>query len=316
VPNSLLEVRSLKKYYTLGHKRSVRAVDGVSFSVNRGEFLGIVGESGCGKSSLGRMALRLIEPTAGQVFFAGRDITALPPARLGSLRRSMQMIFQNPFGSFNPKMRVGEALTEVGRYHGMSRRAAADRIGELLSYIGLSAEVLSRIPRELSGGQLQRLAIARSLITGPEFIVADEPVSALDVSVQAQLLNLLCDLRRRLEMTMLFISHDIMVVEYLCDRAAVMYLGKIVEIAPAEELFLRPLHPYTKALIGAVPKLTPPAEGQEDLLEGDPAAAIAPGGGCRFAPRCRFCRDICRNTEPELLPRGEGHYAACHVTEF
>jgi peptide/nickel transport system ATP-binding protein len=313
VPEALLELRSLKKHYALGRRRVVRAVDDVSLSVDRGEFLGIVGESGCGKSSLGRMVLRLIEPSAGQVLFKGRDITALSHARLGPLRRSMQMIFQNPSGSFNPKMRVGDALTEVGRYHGMSRSAAAERIGELLSYIGLSAEILSRIPRELSGGQLQRLAIARSLITGPEFIVADEPVSALDVSVQAQLLNLLCDLRRRLEMTMLFISHDIMVVEYLCDRVAVMYLGVIVEIAPAEELFLQPLHPYTKALIAAAPKLEGGTGAAEPLLEGDPAASFAIGPGCRFAPRCRFCRDICRTAAPELVKRGEGHYAACHL---
>ncbi|MDR2630299.1 MAG: ABC transporter ATP-binding protein, partial [Spirochaetaceae bacterium] len=259
----LLEVRGLKKYFPLSRGRLLRAVDDVSFRIDPQEILGIVGESGCGKSTLGRLALRLMEPTAGQVFFRGKDITALGRHRLSAIRGAMQMVFQNPFGSFNPKIRIAGALMEVCRYYGMSREAGTERISALFADTGLSGDLLTRWPQELSGGQLQRLAITRALLSDPALLVADEPVSALDVSVQAQLLNLLVGLRKSRSLGMVFISHDMAVVEYLCDRVAVMYLGQIVETAPAGELFGNTRHPYTRSLIAAVPRLdrTPdPAE--------------------------------------------------------
>jgi ABC-type oligopeptide transport system ATPase subunit len=241
----LLEVRGLKKYFPPKGGTALRAVNGVSFTLGENEILGIVGESGCGKSTLGRLALRLIEPTAGQVFFRGQEITAP--------HRAMQMVFQNPFASFNPRLRITESLMEVCRFYGMSRAAGRAEIAALFADMGLSTDLLDCRPRVLSGGQLQRLALCRALLSNPALIVADEPLSALDVSIQAQLLNLLSDLRTTRSLSMLFISHDMTVVEYLCDRVAVMYRGQIVELAGTEELFRSPLHPYTKSLIAAVP---------------------------------------------------------------
>ncbi|MDR0554406.1 MAG: ABC transporter ATP-binding protein [Treponema sp.] len=320
--DTLLRLNGLSKRFFQGAGQTVRAVEKVSFSVRRGEFFGVVGESGCGKSTLGRLILRLIEASEGRVFFNGEDITAASKRRMALLRPSMQMVFQNPFASFDPKMPLGASLEEVARFYGLSRKERPDRILELLDYINLSVDVLPRLPKELSGGQLQRLAIARSLITNPAFIVADEPVSALDVSVQAQLLNLLSDLKRRLNLTMLFISHDIQVVKYLCDRAAVMYMGGVVEIAGVEELFTRPLHPYTRALIASAPKLngeapypvdTPDPKDTPDPV--DTPDSMNPWEawiGCRFAPRCPLRDDRCLS-EPSLQAEGgDDHSVACH----
>jgi oligopeptide/dipeptide ABC transporter ATP-binding protein len=319
----LLRLDGLSKRFFRGAGETVRAVEKVSFSIRRGEFFGVVGESGCGKSTLGRLILRLIEASEGQVFFKGEDITAASKQRMSRLRPLMQMVFQNPFASFDPKMTLGASLAEAAKFHGLSRNEGQDRILELLGQVNLSADALTRLPKELSGGQLQRLAIARSLITGPVFIVADEPVSALDVSIQAQLLNLLYDLKERLNLTMLFISHDIQVVKYLCDRAAVMYMGGIVEIAGAEDLFTRPLHPYTRALIAAAPKLNA-ADGtaREDSVPENPTDSTNPPdsanpweewNGCRFAPRCPLRVERCLSEPPPLIEGGDGHSVACHI---
>jgi len=316
----VLQVRDLKKYYPTGSggafgkpKKMLHALDGVSFEVRRGEILGIVGESGCGKSTLGRCVLRLVDITGGSVVFEGRDITSLPRAALKNCRRDMQMIFQNPYSSFDPKQSIGSALREVGQVHGQSRQQTEDRIRELLEDISLPEDILLRSPGELSGGQLQRLAIARALLLDPHFIVADEAVSALDVSVQAQILNLIVDLRQKLSMTMMFISHDMTVVEHTCDTVAVMYLGRIVEMAPTAELFANVLHPYTQALLSAIPKADPDLEKQRIILEGDVQSAIDLPKGCRFASRCRRCTEQCRQSEPELRDFGGGHRAACHL---
>jgi oligopeptide/dipeptide ABC transporter ATP-binding protein len=320
----LLEVRDLKKYFpvsgALGGGQVLRAVDGISFTLGRDEILGIVGESGCGKSTLGRLALRLIEPTAGQVFFRGQEITALRRRSLGPVRRAMQMVFQNPFASFNPKLRIAESLLEVCRYYGMSRVAGRDRIAGLLADTGLSEDILPRWPRELSGGQLQRLAITRALLSDPSLIVADEPLSALDVSIQAQLLNLLDTLRKTRSLSMLFISHDMTVVEYLCSRVAVMYLGRIVETASAEELFRFPLHPYTQSLIAAAPRLDGRRDTEPLPLKGEtPAAPLSgAGAGCAFAPRCPRSAARCHVEAPQLREAGlrtcgSGHLVRCHL---
>jgi oligopeptide/dipeptide ABC transporter ATP-binding protein len=310
----LVAVRALSKVFYRGAGRAIQAATDVNFSIPEGEFFGVVGESGCGKSTLGRLILRLIEPSGGQVFFEGQEISALAGRPLARLRRGMQMIFQNPFASFDPKRTLGFSLGEAARFHGRSREAAQERIRELLAYIKLPEETLSRLPKELSGGQLQRLAIARSLITEPRFIVADEPVSALDVSVQAQLLNLLYDLKRRLRLTMLFISHDIQVVEYLCDRVAVMYMGRIVEMAGAAEIFNRPLHPYTRALIAAAPKLDLSHRdfAWRDSLNAGPEDPPEEQRGCRFAPRCSLSGGRCLEAAPPLIEGGAGHYVACY----
>ncbi len=308
----------LKKYFPMDKgplrrsRRMLRAVDDVSFSIAKGEIMGIVGESGCGKSTLGRVLLNLTPATEGKLFFQGDDITGLNRRGMKPYRPRMQMIFQNPFASFNPKQRVGRALMEVGRVHGMSPDAARARIEALMDMVHLPAEMLERSPSELSGGQLQRLAIARSLILNPDFIVADEPVSALDVSVQAQILNLIMELRARLHMTMLFISHEMTVVEHICDRVAVMYLGRIVETGPTEALFSNLMHPYAQALISAIPKADPDEVKARIVLEGDIPSAIDLPAGCRFSSRCPRCTEECLRSEPELVDTGRGHLVACH----
>ncbi|MFA6942037.1 MAG: oligopeptide/dipeptide ABC transporter ATP-binding protein, partial [Clostridiaceae bacterium] len=272
-----------------------------------------VGESGCGKSTLGRCLLRLIDITDGEIIFEGENITRKSRGEIKPYRRNMQMIFQNPFSSFNPKMRIGESMREVGHVYKMSREVTKSKILQLLEYISLSEDVLGRNPGELSGGQLQRLAIARALLLNPSFIVADEPVSALDVSVQAQILNLVVDLREQFKMTLMFISHEMTVVEHICDTVAVMYLGKIVELAPTEELFKNLLHPYTQALMSAIPKADPEISTERIMLVGDIPNAIDLPRGCRFASRCRECMEICTKSEPELKDMGNGHLVACHL---
>lgn len=308
----LIEVRHIKRYF--GAKdRPVRAVDDVSFAIRRGETLGLVGESGSGKSTIGRTVLRLLECTSGQVLYRGQDIGALSSERLRKLRSKLQIIFQDPYASLNPKMRIGAILGEALATHGLAKgRGERDRrIAELLETVGLQPEHAERFPHEFSGGQRQRIGVARALAVEPEFIVADEPLSALDVSIQSQVINLLADLRERLGLTMLFISHDLDVVEYLCDRVVVLYLGRVMEVASTAELFERPLHPYTQALLAASPKPDPLIENLAVPLQGDIPSPMAPPSGCVFRTRCPHAIDACARTLPtpeEILP---GRFSAC-----
>ncbi|MCL2197164.1 MAG: ABC transporter ATP-binding protein [Treponema sp.] len=315
----MLEVKDLKKYFKLSGRRQLWAVNGVSFQVQKNEVLGVVGESGCGKSTLGRLILRLIEPSEGQVFFDGEEITGISRRALSSKRRNMQMVFQNPFASFNPKIRIGKALTEVCLYYGMSAGESKERIEQRLNDTGLSADLLNRWPRELSGGQLQRLAITRAILSQPSLLVADEPLASLDVSVQAQLLNLLEDLRKNSSMMMIFISHDMNVVEYFCDKAAVMYMGVIMELIPASELSLHSIHPYTKSLRASAPRLdvfkdsiTAPAD-EKTVLKGEPVSQTHIKG-CPFAPRCPEAKPRCRENMPELREVSQGHWVRCYFS--
>jgi oligopeptide/dipeptide ABC transporter ATP-binding protein len=310
---NLVAVENLKKHY-----KKVRAVDGVSFEIAAGETLGLVGESGCGKSTLGRAILRLQEPTAGRVQIDGVDVTALDEKPLRAFRRRAQIIFQDPYASLNPRMTIGEALAEPLEIHALhgDRAGRERRVRELLERVGLRAEMAARFPHEFSGGQRQRIGIARALAVEPKFIVADEPLSALDVSIQAQIVNLLVALQSEQKLTYLFISHDLKVVEHLCDRVAVMYLGRIVELAPAAELYARPLHPYTRALLSAVPMLDPEKQRVRILLEGDPPSPADPPSGCAFHPRCPLYAkkerpEVCRSETPPLDEKA-GHPAACH----
>jgi len=294
-------------------KKVLHAVSDVSISVPKGSIFGIVGESGCGKSTLGRSLLRLETITGGKVYFQGQDITDLSGKDLLPLRRNMQMIFQNPYASFNPKQKIGSALREVAKVHKMPADQAEEKIRNLLHEINLPEDTLHRIPSEMSGGQLQRLAIARALLLDPAFIVADEPVSALDVSVQAQILNLMMDLREKFSLTMLFISHEMTVVRHLCDQVAVMYLGTVVEQAESEELFNNLLHPYTQTLMSAIPTLDPEHKKQRIVLQGDLPSAIDVPPGCPFADRCPKCQPQCRESRPQLKDVGNNHLVACHL---
>lgn len=291
----------------------VRAVDGVSFTVAAGETLALVGESGCGKSTVGRIALRLIEPTAGKVRIDGRDLASLTGAELRRARASAQLIFQDPYGSLNPRMTVGEMLAEPLLLHtDLSPASRRERVADLLHVVGLKGEHAQRYPHEFSGGQRQRIAIARALAVEPKLIVCDEPVSALDVSIRSQILNLLKDLQQRLGLTYVFISHDLAVVKHIATRVAVMYLGRIVESAACDEIFAQPRHPYTQALLSAVPVLSTRERRQRRILPGDPPSPVNPPPGCHLHPRCAYAQDICLRLRPELTDAGDAHATACH----
>jgi oligopeptide/dipeptide ABC transporter ATP-binding protein len=308
----LLEVRDLRKHFPV-RAGLVRAVDGVTFDLAAGETLGIVGESGCGKTTLGRLVLRLIEPTGGSVRFAGEDLLALDAQALRRRRRDMQLIFQDPFGALNPRQPVGAIVEEGLAVHGLARGAERrERVLDLLARVGLRAQAVDRYPHEFSGGQRQRIGIARALAVAPRLIVADEPVSALDVSIQAQIINLLQDLQDELGIAYLFIAHDMRVVEHISHRVAIMYLGRIVELAESRELYAHPRHPYTRALLSAVPEIDAAARRQRVVLRGEVPSPIAPPAGCRFHPRCAFAEPRCRSEEPLLRGRTD-HQVACHV---
>ena len=318
----LVEIDHLKVYFPIKsgivldrHVGDVRAVDDVSFSIARGETLGLVGESGCGKSTVGRAILRLYEPTAGRVIFDGQDITELDEGDMRPLRRRMQMVFQDPFASLNPRHSVGRIIGEPLRAHELvKRRGVAKRVRELLQVVGLPADAASRYPHEFSGGQRQRIGLARALSVNPDFVVADEPVSALDVSIQAQIINLLESLQEEFGLTYIFVAHDLGVVRQVSDRIAVMYLGKIVELAPAAHLYERPIHPYTVALLSAVPIPDPKTNAAREplVLEGDVPSPADPPPACRFHTRCPWVGDVCREIEPPLVDYGKGQVAACH----
>ncbi|HYH99133.1 dipeptide ABC transporter ATP-binding protein [Hyalangium sp.] len=318
----LLQVRDVRTHFPvrgglMGRVRgTVKAVDGVSFDVVRGETLGLVGESGCGKSTLGRTLLRLIEPTAGSIRFEGRELTGLSQRELRPLRRRMQLIFQDPYASLNPRMTVRDIIGEPFAIHGLARgREREEKVRALLDLMGLSRDAMGRYPHEFSGGQRQRIGIARSIAMRPDLVIADEPISALDVSIQAQIVNLLVDLQRELKLTYLFIAHDLKIVEYISTRVAVMYLGKIVELADAAELYRRPRHPYTQALLSAVPVPDPDHKKTRIILQGDVPSPLAPPPGCAFHPRCPHAFERCRRETPPLYVLGHGHTAACFLAE-
>jgi oligopeptide transport system ATP-binding protein len=316
----LLEVTDLVKHFPIKSGivvdrviAHVKAVDGVSLTINEGETLGLVGESGCGKSTLARTILQLTAPTAGSVRFCGEELVGRSRRSLRPIRRQMQMIFQDPYASLNPRKRISQIIGEPMEMHGLaSGRDVDKRTNELLDRVGLQPEHANRYPHEFSGGQRQRIGIARALALKPRLIIADEPVSALDVSVQAQVVNLLDDLQDEFSLTYVFIAHDLGVVRHVSDRIAVMYLGKIVELSPAEELYERPIHPYTEALLSAVPIPDPLAQRERIVLEGDVPSPVNPPTGCHFHPRCRYATEICSTTEPPLVPHVSGHLAACH----
>ena len=318
----LLEVRDLVKHFPVssGLRKptlSVKAVDGVSFTLRRGETLGLVGESGCGKTTTGRCVLLLERPTSGQILFEGSDLTTLPEKKLRAMRRRMQVIFQDPYSSLNPRMTVGQILAEPIKVHGLiaERKARAARVQELLGQVGLLPQHAGRYPHQLSGGQRQRVGIARALAMEPALIICDEPVSALDVSIQAQIVNLLEDLQKTLGLTYLFIAHDLSVVRHISDRVVVMYLGKIVEVADRRSLYEEPLHPYTRALLSAVPIPDPKLEARRErtVLRGEVPSALKPPSGCVFHPRCPIAVDRCSAEIPPLREIKPGHWAACHL---
>jgi oligopeptide transport system ATP-binding protein len=315
----LVEARNLVKYYPilggvfLKEVAAVKAVDDVSLTIRYGETMGLVGESGCGKTTFGRAILRLEEPTAGEVFFKGRNLLACDSTEMRGLRKQMQIIFQDPFSSLNPRKTIAQIIGEPLLVHGMkNRKQREERVLYLLDVVGLRSEQMRRYPHMFSGGQRQRIGVARALALNPELIVCDEAVSALDVSIQAQVLNLLKDLQQEFGLTYLFISHDLHVVEHISDRVAVMYLGKIVELAPSKDLYKRPLHPYSQALLSASPMPDPKRKHKRIILKGDVPSPIDPPSGCRFHTRCIYARDLCGRKEPALREIDSRHFAACH----
>ena len=319
---SLLEVRDLSKAFRSGDglpgapARRLQAVDRVSFTLFKGETLGLVGESGCGKSTAGRLILRLLEADGGQVLFGGRDLLKLSPGEMCPLRRDLQMIFQDPYSSLNPRMKVGDIVGEPLLIHGLAKgRKLREDVTALLERVGLGAEHYDRYPHEFSGGQRQRVGIARALAVRPSLIIADEPVSALDLSIQAQVVNLLQDLQQEFALTYLFIAHDLSVIEHISDRVAVMYLGRIVELAPAEALYRAPRHPYSEALLNAVPVPDPDRPRNRPLVKGEVPSAFNPPSGCHFHPRCPYAREICGRERPAFVDQGNGHFAACHFSD-
>jgi oligopeptide transport system ATP-binding protein len=317
---NLLEIRDLRKHFPVGealfsrNKGVLKAVDGVNLSIQEGETLGLVGESGCGKSTLGRTILRLIEPTSGEILFQGKNVLAMSQRELRNMRREMQIIFQDPYASLNPRMRVGDIVGEGLAIHKLAKgRGKRDRVMELLRQVGLREDHYDRYPHEFSGGQRQRIGIARALAVNPKFIVCDEPVSSLDVSIQAQIINLLQELQERMHLTYLFISHDLRVVEHISHRVAIMYLGKVVEIAKSDTIYRDAKHPYTRALLSSVPMPDMDRKKERVLLEGDVPSPVNPPSGCTFHPRCAYREAICDQTEPPLDFDSESHGVACHV---
>ncbi len=319
----LLEIKNLKKYFpvkegvfrkTVAH---VKAVDDISFFIKRGETLGLVGESGCGKSTAGRTILRLLEATEGEIWFEGKNLLALDKKELREMRKEMQIIFQDPYASLNPRMTVADIVGEPMDIHNLAsnKKERNNKVADILDTVGLGPEYMKRYPHEFSGGQRQRIGVARALAVDPSLIIADEPVSALDVSIQAQVINLLQDLQTDFDLTYLFIAHDLSVVKHISDRVAVMYLGKIVELADKKELFDDPKHPYTQSLLSAIPVADPTYEKERIILEGDVPSPVDPPSGCRFHPRCPYAMDVCSEIEPEFKEYGEGHFAACHLLE-
>ncbi|MFY9282784.1 MAG: oligopeptide/dipeptide ABC transporter ATP-binding protein [Miniphocaeibacter sp.] len=309
----LVEIKNLSKYFNVSGGK-LKAVDDISFYINKGETFGLVGESGCGKSTAGRTMLRLYEPTSGEVIFKGKNICEFSDKEMKEIRKHMQMIFQDPYASLDPRMTVEEIVGEPFDIYGtLKGKERQEKVIELLNTVGLSSEHAQRFPHEFSGGQRQRVGIARALALNPEFIICDEPISALDVSIQAQVVNLLKDLQENLGLTLLFIAHDLSMVRYISDRVGVMYLGKLVELSSSEKLYEHPLHPYTKALLSAIPIADPDAQKSRKRIElkGEVPSPINPKPGCRFADRCEYAKDICRNTDPVLEEVEEGHYVAC-----
>jgi len=315
----LIEVKNLKKWFYIGKsiagkREALRAVDDVSFFINHKEVLGLVGESGCGKTTCGKMILRIIDPTSGSIFFGDEEITHLNKYEMQHFRRKMMIIYQDPFGSLDPRMRIGKIISEPLEVHRIGiPKEREDRVTELMEKVGLSPDQINRYPHEFSGGQRQRIGIARALATNPEFIVADESVSALDVSIQAQIINLLKGLQEEFGLTLLFVAHDLSVVKHISDRVAVMYLGKIVEMAEKNSIFSDPKHPYTQALLSAIPIPDPKQKKKQDIIMGDVPSPVNPPKGCRFHTRCPRVMDICKEEEPPLKEIKPNYYVACHL---
>ena len=315
----LVEVKNLKKWFLtgkslLGKKEAVRAVDDVSFYIKKREVLGLVGESGCGKTTCGKVILKILDPTAGNIFFDGQEISHISRKEMLKFRKRMMIIYQDPFGSLDPRMTIGAAIAEPMEVHKIgSKKEREERVIDIMEKVGLFPDQINRYPHEFSGGQRQRIGIARALATNPEFIVADECVSALDVSIQAQIINLLQDLQKEFGLTLLFVAHDLSVIKHICDRVAVMYLGKIVETAPKRELFNNPKHPYTQALLSAIPIPDPTLRKKGQILMGDVPSPVNPPSGCRFHTRCSYVKTVCREEEPELKYFENNHYVACHL---